>query len=115
MVNDENKFLFRNKHGNNLLIYKMNRPQDLTDKKVYCKFNRLKPHLYENPYIIPCRNSACQIFILKYFHPNKNFIQCDFESCKEKHFLREHFEKNREFDRLMSENIHELLAIIRFD
>ena len=49
--------------------------------------NKFNPHLFSNPYILPCRNSIC----LDCFYNGFNFycgkFCCNFESCKEEHNL----------------------------
>ena len=107
----ENKLLFRNCEGN-FLTYKMSL-ENLKlsiDQKFTCKFNRFNPHLYKEPYLLPCGNSACLSCIYKNFNLHTQSIECDFDFCKEDHFLKLDLKRDTELDILINTNIRLLMA-----
>jgi hypothetical protein len=75
--------------------------------KYKCYFNPNQPHIYCNPYLLPCGNSACldciqwsmNIFIQKF--------RC---GCNEKqHSFDTEMKKNSKLNETMKENTHEIL------
>ena len=64
------------------------------DSRFICKLNQLDHHLYENPYFLPCGNSACLECIYDNFNIFRNTIKCNFQNCKEEHKLSNLLEKN---------------------
>ena len=64
------------------------------DNKFICKNNPTKPHLYLNPFFLPCKNTACLECIYSNFNIFKNLFKCNFDSCNEEHILNNMLEKN---------------------
>jgi hypothetical protein len=87
--------IFKDPEGN-YLIYKINLKtalNNLNDSKYICKINPLKPHLYQDPYLLPCGNSACLDCIDKHFNIYLNELVCNFESCQKSHRLTQELKK----------------------
>ena len=76
------------------------------DSKFICKVNKLirVPHLYVNPYLLPCGNSACVKCIYMTFNLHKNVFKCNFESCQEEHHLPQQLEPNLKLNQMMNEH-----------
>ena len=81
-------------------------------EKFCCKMNPFKIHLYSNPYFLPCGNSACLECIYKCFNLYRRSIKCKFLTCKEEHYLSHRFEDDLVSNRIIEENIHEIIVII---
>ena len=78
------------------------------DSRFMCKINPSKPHVYFNPYFLPCGNSACIECICDNFNIFRNFFKCCFENCKEEHRIINRLEKNT----IIEKNLMELVEII---
>ena len=92
----KDKLIFKDFKGN-YLIYKIDlktAQNNLIDSKYICKINPLKPHLYQNPYLLPCGNSACLDCIYKHFNIYLNEFICNFESCQQSHRLTQDLNLN---------------------
>ena len=84
------KFLFTDLNQN-AFVYKMHLFQNdkffKIDSKFMCKVNRMRTHLYRNPYLLPCGNSACLECIYENYNIYQKRFKCAFESCKNEHIL----------------------------
>ena len=78
------------------------------EEKFICKANSACPHLYKNPYILPCGNSACLDCIYENYNILTNSYKCNFEACKEKHQLIWHLERNEKFNKILEENFADI-------
>jgi hypothetical protein len=105
------KMIFKDREGN-YLIYKINlktAQNNLIDSKYVCKINPLKPHLYQNPYLLPCGNSACLDCFYKHFNIYLNKFKCNFESCQKTHRLTQEFKKDLSLNDIMTNGCQETL------
>ncbi len=66
-----------------------------------CKLNPFKPHLYENPYLLPCEASACLRCIYENFNLIRNCLKCNL--CREDHQLFE-IKKNIELNNRLTKD-----------
>ena len=106
-----NKMIFSNS-SQNYLIYKINFNKDRSyisnsiNQKYICKSNEyLKPpHLFSNPYLLPCGNSACLDCIHLNYNLYKKTFQCNFPNCKEEHKLTKKLEKDFNMINSINEN-----------
>ena len=58
-----------------------------------CNMNPFKPHLYENPYLLPCGASGCYFCIYKNYNLIKNSMKCNLCSVQHKLFeIKKNFE-----------------------
>ena len=64
------------------------------DSGFICKLNPYKPHLINDPCILPCGNSACFKCICSNYNLYTRNIACNFESCQLEHKLNQKLEKN---------------------
>ena len=55
------------------------------DPLYVCKLNPFSTHLYVNPYLLPCGNSACYNCICENFNIVKNTLKCNFDTCSQEH------------------------------
>ena len=78
------------------------------DDQFICKNNPLKPHLYLNPYFLPCKNSACLECIYNDFNIFRSSFQCNFKTCNEKHELTSQLEKNT----IMEDNLKVIANLV---
>ena len=78
-----------------------------------CAFDALKPHLYDRPYLLPCKNKACLDCILNSVMINDQSgitIKCEFESCKGLHILDIlKLENDLALSNLMTENLEDIV------
>ena len=92
MVYDD-KMVFKNKNGNMSFIYKLHFEETkkftLVNSEYLCKIDAL--HLYKNPFVLPCGNSACRECIYKKFNSYRKSFKCNFESCNEEHKVSHRF------------------------
>ncbi len=71
-----------------------------------CKFDPQNVHVFDQPTVLPCGNTACfeciQVSIVN------GFVQCDFEKCKSKHQLKDctKLVQNIAIDETITENIN---------
>jgi hypothetical protein len=82
---------------------------DLIDDRYICKLNQ---HLYQNPYLLPCGNSACMDCIYDNFNIFTNKFKCSFESCHHEHFLKNNMQKDSKICNLFDKNIGENIKIM---
>ena len=102
----------------NYFIYKIetknNNLNKIIDSKYICNFNsNLKlPHLYLNPYLLPCGNSACLNCIYMNYNLYKETIKCNFKNCNQEHILYKKLIKNDELSENMKNNCQEILKCL---
>ena len=96
---------------NVLYCYKirLEKTNDLFDPKYICKINPLSPHLYLNPYSLPCGNSICLHCIWKNFILYKGTISCQFDTCRLEHKLPHYLKVDTVMNKDMNENFKEIL------
>ena len=99
----QNKIYLHDEENKCLVIYDLQfiMNENLVDSKYLCKINPHKKHLYNNPFFLPCGNSACLECICIHFNINKGSIKCYFETCQQEHILPRKLEK----DKILSELI----------
>ena len=76
--------------NNTLMLQKIDAKNNkIDDKMFYCQLNSLykEPHLYSNPYLLPCGNSACLDCIHNDYNIYKGTFKCNFDSCHQEHKL----------------------------
>ena len=78
------------------------------EDKFICKANSAYPHLYKNPYILPCGNSACLDCIYENYNILTNSYKCNLETCKEKHRLVRNLERNEKFNKILEDNFADI-------
>ena len=80
------------------------------DLKYICKSNQYlkSPHLYSNPYLLPCGNSVCLDCIHLNYNLHKSTIKCNFENCNAEHVLTEPLEKYTDMINLIKKNSNKL-------
>ena len=78
------------------------------EDKFICKANTAYPHLYKNPYILPCGNSACLDCIYENYNILTNSYKCNLDTCKEKHRLIRHLERNEKFNKILEDNLADI-------
>ena len=96
------KMIFTDK-SNRLLFYKINfeNNENLVDERYICKMNKYNPHYFKDPYLLPCKNSACFKCILNNYNLHKNTIKCNFDSCLKEHKLPAKLDTDEKRARLM--------------
>jgi hypothetical protein len=62
----------------------------IDEEKFICKVNSFKPHLFYDPYILPCKNSACIECIYQNFNIHKQTFKCNYVKCKTYHNFNNH-------------------------
>lgn len=82
------------------------------NEEYLCKLNSLDFHLYTNAYLLPCGNSACLDCIYKKFNFYEGYVQCNFDSCKERHQLTNKFKKNSRLDELIKTSLPDILTTL---
>jgi hypothetical protein len=93
-----------------LFLYKINYSKNLIDNRYLCKMKKLNPHLYSNPYLLPCGNSICLDCIYDSFNVHCRKFCCNFESCKEEHILSNYeLKEDIELKKTMLENTDNLM------
>ena len=106
VLNDKMIFTDLKEH---IFVYKIDfLEKKKADSKFICRANPLKSHLYSNPYLLPCNNSACLECIYQIFNIAERKFKCNFELCKNEHTLQQELQKNVE----LMENIHENIELI---
>ena len=73
------------------------------DDEMLCKMNKNKSHLYSNPYLLECGNSACFDCIINSYNIVTGCFKCDFASCQQEHKLPRELKSNNNFKILMAE------------
>jgi hypothetical protein len=78
------------------LFYKINIENTIKkiDERMLCEINPVFLHLYDNPYLLPCGNTACLNCISKQYDITLKKFKCGFESCEEFHQLPQKLEKD---------------------
>jgi len=74
------------------------------DPKYICKLNPFKQHLYLNPYLLPCNNSACWECICSHYSIYKGVFKCNFDDCKDKHELSQSLNQNLQLKQMMEDD-----------
>jgi hypothetical protein len=95
-----------------LYNYKIKISSILTDsnfENFICKMNPFKHHLFSNPYYLPCGNSACLDCIYKSFNLYRRSIKCKFLTCKKEHYLSHQLEEDWTENKIIEENIYEIM------
>ena len=112
-----NKIILRDDKNKIYLIYKINFSKRETlsisnsiDTKFICKSSQYlkSPHLYSNPYLLPCGNSVCFDCIHLNYNLYKNTFKCSFENCKVEHILTKQLEKHDDLVNLINMNCKKL-------
>ena len=79
------------------------------EDKFICKANSAYPHLYKNPYILPCGNSACLDCIYENYNILTNSYKCNLDTCKEKHqLIRNYLNPNEKFNKVFDDSLAEI-------
>ena len=80
------------------------------ESKYICKLNKhlMLPHLYSNPYLLPCGNSACLGCIHLNYNLYKKTVKCNFENCVEEHKLTQQLERDCNLISTINQNCKEL-------
>ena len=95
----------------NYLFYKLKlrNKNNYVDSEYLCKINPLDQHAYLNPYLLPCKNSACFDCIYNNFNLVSENIKCIFDSCKQVHRLQNSLEHDYKTSELIDQKSKELL------
>ena len=105
MVYDET-ILLQNYSDGNISVYKIDLMKTIHENfiksKFVCHINPLKPHLFRNPYLLPCVQSACLDCIHSYYNLYTRKFQCNFGMCQAEHVLSDKLIKH---DHKLSESI----------
>ena len=105
------KLIFQNKDKTICFIYSMNfdeiKPLPRINSMYLCKVQSFyRPyHLYKDPHILPCGNSACLECIYRGFNAYKKSYKCLFDSCKDEHKIPPNFIKIIKPDIKMEQSI----------
>lgn len=91
---------------------KMMQKDSIFNEKFACKLNKFNHHLYTNPHLLPCSNSACIDCICENYNIHLNKFKCHFDSCKEWHQLPFELKKNFELVKMMNGNTKKLLKVV---
>ena len=92
-----------------ILKYNLKKLQNFIINPEYiCKINPFKPHLYKNPYLLPCGNSICFNCVFQNFNTYLNEFMCNFETCQQVHEFKE-IKKNLELNEMISNSVQEIL------
>ena len=105
-----NKIIFGDDKGN-YFIYRIefNKSSSSINSKYICKLNPFKPHLYLNPYLLPCNNSACWECICYHYNIHKGIFKCNFDDCKDEHKLPEHLNPGLQLRKFMDDDFKDIL------
>ena len=105
------KALLKDNSKNIYYSYKLNlkKSKSCIDNKFICKLNGLNQHLYLNPFLLPCKISACLICIYNHFNIVTSSFKCAFESCKEEHKLQYQLEKDFKLTDEITNNCGDIL------
>ncbi len=107
----KNKIMLTDLKGNffiyNLKIGK-NLPEYLIDKYT-CKLNTFDNHLYKDPFLLPCGNSACNVCIFNHVNFQTGIFKCNFQSCQQIHKLPNRLNKDLVLIEEMKTNIEKIL------
>ena len=104
----------------NIYTYKIHLKRKIFENSInseyICKFNPLNPHLYSNPYILPCGHSACLDCIYDNYNLHLRKLNCDFDECHENHVLSDKLvKKNFNLSESIEKNNEELIcSMIKF-
>ena len=77
-----------------------------------CKINPFDQHVYLNPYLLPCKNSACFNCINDNFNLVVKNIKCNFNSCQQVHNLKMRLQYDYKTSELIEQKSVELLRNI---
>ena len=107
-----NKIIFGDDEGN-YFIYRIEfkKSSSSINSKYICKLNPFKPHLYTNPYLLPCNNSACWECICYHYDIHKGVFKCNFDDCKDEHKLPQILNPNLQLKKIMEDDCAEILKI----
>jgi hypothetical protein len=77
-------------------------------KLFFCKLDPYNVHVFEEPTVLPCGNTACLECIQASLV--NGFLQCNFEKCKSKHELKDCTKliQNIMIDETINENINSI-------
>ena len=102
---------FKKRECSYLFFYKVNFNKNniMIERKYICNLDPLKPHLYLNPYLLPCGNSGCLLCIYKHLNIYTGYIKCNFETCKEIHWDF-NFKKDTLTTQIINENTVEIIT-----
>ena len=78
------------------------------EEQFICKANSAYPHLYKNPCILPCGNSACLDCIYENYNILTNSYKCNLDTCKEKHQLIRHLKPNEKLNKIFEDNLADI-------
>ena len=109
----ESKMIFVDSNDN-LLFYEIEffRNHTNVDSKYLCKLNPLKSHLFQNPCILPCGNSACMDCISNNYNLHKSSFKCNFASCQKEHQLTQQLEFDTNTNELMKGECDNILKVM---
>ena len=110
IFSDLNEFIF----VYTINLGKKNR-NSIFNQNFICKINKFQPHLFSNPYLLPCNNSACLDCIYEHYNIHLNLFKCTFDSCNAWHKLPYEMKKDLELNEKINENSHEILKDIIID
>ena len=110
-----NEKLYFSDSNEHLLIYKTNfkKLENFIDMKYMCKINPLRPHLYSNPYLLPCGNSVCLDCIYDNYNIYKRIFTCNFESCQGEHkLIQQELKENLKLKEMIHKELNGLVGSI---
>ena len=80
------------------------------DSQFMCKINPFNMHIYENPYLLPCQNSACVKCICNSFNKLEKTFKCNFVSCQKFHEISDKIVQDLKTADLIGRNTEKLLT-----
>jgi hypothetical protein len=112
--NEKIVFCKTSSSANNYLFYKLKLryKNNYVESEYLCKINPFNQHIYCNPYLLPCKNSACFSCINTNYNLVHKNIQCNFETCQQIHDLPKTLERDYQKNDLIDQNLIELLKNI---
>lgn len=67
-------------------LKKDNQKQLKIDERLFCRFDRAEAHLFKNPILLPCRNTACIDCLRRYIN-TEGVLHCTL--CNNDHFIKD--------------------------
>ena len=114
MLNNRIAFYKEKRHFTYLHVYKVisNSSESMIEKKYICNLEPSRSHLFTNPYLLPCGNSACLMCIYRNCNIYTKTIKCNFETCKEAHSLLSDnvLKKDSLTSKMIDENCNEIMG-----
>ena len=108
------KMIFLNRNGRfsiqKICFNNVSHKQLITvNRQFVCKINQLKEHLFLNPYLLPCGNSACFDCICSNFNAYTRILKCNFDSCNKGHKLPRELKFNFKLNQLIKDDSYKIM------